>query len=119
MKESEFDSSPSWLNDEIIGKLKAEHGVIYLIQIPDLPDAAVVIKHPDRTAYKRFLAESSDERKHVKDKAFDIFSRSHVVFPVAEQFEEVLNLYPAILTTAGGELLRLAGIDDKVRAKKL
>jgi hypothetical protein len=104
------DDSPKWLTEAVINQLKAEHGDIYLIQIPDpdLPNAALVIKHPDRKArpYKDFIARARKGKKH-EERAFETFTLEHIVYPTGQELEDILKLHPGLTLVAGTELVAL------------
>ncbi len=104
----ESNQSPQWLTDDFIAQLKAEYGDIYLIQIPDLPNAALVIKHPDRLskAYREFVTRARKGRKQ-ENAALETFTHDHIVYPTGKELEDILKHYPALWLVVGGELVSL------------
>ncbi len=100
--------------DDVIERLKAEHGEVYLVEAGDV---GVIVRPPTRAEYRRFRALAMDEKKRAD--AVERLARDCVLWPDADGLDELLERRPALTEVVGGELLKLAGFAEEVEIKKL
>jgi hypothetical protein len=110
---------PKGLTEEKLTELKSEHGELNLIRHPEDNFPRVIVKKVAKSEYSRFKSELGNDRKAVSEKALEGLLKRHVVYPPRDEFESILEDYPALADTYGKKLLALAGMSEDVDAKKL
>lgn len=106
----------SELNEELIGKLKQEHG-------PDLisastPMGEMVFKRPPRMVWTDFVDSISKDRAS-KDAALRRLALACVVLPSMSDAARIFDAYPALPASVASELSDLAGAGGTFDVKKL
>lgn len=95
--------------------LRAAHGVD--ITRLDASGVTVVVRAPTRAEYKRFRAESLDDKRRAD--AVENLCRSCVVWPDAAEFSRILDRKPALADIFGAKVLDAAGATAEAEAVKL
>lgn len=114
------------IDEQTLESLKAKHGSVLHLKFFDpndereekdrTPAAEIVVKRPSRAAYKRWRSMIVDDAK--KADAVETLMKDAVVHPTLPEWEAMLDEYPALPETFGGEVLKLLGANTKADAKK-
>lgn len=107
---------------EIIEKVKAAHpGVeLHLLTVESKHADRVyqaIAKVPNRDRWMRFKAQLRDDTR--KAVAFEGLVRDMVVHPDPQALDSLLEQRPALAESFGGQISELAGLEEKVHARKL
>lgn len=101
--------------DEIIQKLKAEHGDdLYILEACG---HEVVVRAPSRPEWKRFRAAQADPAKRID--AQEQLLRGCCVAPGSGDLSALLEKRPGLAETFGIELTEIAGLAEKATSRKL
>ncbi len=104
------------LNEKTIADLKAEHGDN--LHLLEHLGREVVVKMPDRGAWKRFKGSMANEGPG-RLEATAQFIRDCRVHPSPEELEAMFAELPALADTFAGELAELAGAAKSANHRKL
>ena len=74
------------------------------------PEWEFVIKAPNRSQYKQFRSQVHDEKR--KADATEMLVRHLVVYPSPEEFDALMEEWPALCDGCGGTLNSLAGAEQ-------
>ena len=99
--------------EAIIEAARATHGEVSELTAGEY---AVLVRAPTRGEYKRFRAESLDERKRAE--AVEHLCRSCVVYPDPAAFDALLDRKPALADIFGAKVLELEGAAGEAEARK-
>jgi hypothetical protein len=77
----------------------------------------IIVKTPDRGAYKRFRAMLSNDSKRAD--APEALLRDCLVYPEPGVFEQILNGAPALGDIFAAKVVELTGLTSEAEAKKL
>jgi hypothetical protein len=103
------------IDEKLIEDLKAKHGeVVHLVD--QETGTEVVVRKPPRAAYKRFRSMAFDPKKQAD--AAESLMVDCIVHPSRDEWNTLLEQYPALAETFAPEVLKLAGASQSVDAKK-
>jgi hypothetical protein len=102
------------LDEKTIEDLKAKHGEIHLLE---LESAEVIVKVPDRDAWRRYRDMQRDEKRAAG--APERLLRDCCVFPDAAGLETLLAGRPGLVESFALKCQEIAGLSDKVASRKL
>ena len=80
------------------------------------PEWQFVIRAPKRSEYKRFRSEVHNESR--KSEATETLVRQLVIFPTPEEFDALMEDWPALCDGCGGTLNALAGAEQVEEGKR-
>ena len=108
------------LTKEKLGELHTQFGRVAHMVSPmekddGSPEWEFVIRKPTRAEFKVFRAMSSDDNR--KADAQENFVRKLVVWPSVEEFNALMEEWPALCDGCGQALLTLSGASQKEAAK--
>jgi hypothetical protein len=103
------------IDEQTIEDLKAKHGEVVHLVDPETR-TEVVARKPPRAAYKRFRSMAFDPKKQAD--AAESLMVDCVVYPSRDEWNAMLEQYPALAETFAPEVLKLAGASQSVDAKK-
>jgi len=109
--------------EQKIKEAKAAAGVpdgellIIETELDDAPVAAFRV--PTRPVWKRYRAEATSGDPSVKSAAFGPLVFASRVFPGERELETMIEHYPGLLETFGGELIDHAGANHAKKVSKL
>ena len=97
-----------------VAELKSKHGRVHLLT---LEDASLVVRIPTAFEFRKWQADSADEKKRI-DGSADLLTRC-TVWPAPEKAKEMLDARPGLRLSFFGELIELAGVSRSVEKKEL
>jgi hypothetical protein len=101
------------ISEQKLTELQDQYGEIVVV---DTKLGQCAFRAYKRTEYDRYLSYLFDEKK--RHKAAEILVRSTVVHPAAEQFNEMLEKAPGIVTTCISAVAELGGQTGEPEVKK-
>src|SRR5438105_12091413 len=105
----------SKVDEKVVEELRIKHGEVVLLRDPET-GSEVVARKPPRAAYKRFRSMAFDPKKQAD--AAEALMVDCVVHPSRDEWNALLEEYPALAETFAPEVLKLAGASQSVDAKK-
>lgn len=109
------------ITKEVLDSLREKHKRIAHIKsarsLEDgKPEWEFVIRSPKRSEYKQFRSQVHNESR--KAEATEILVRQLVIFPTAEEFDALMEDWPALCDGCGGTLNALAGAEQVEEGKR-
>lgn len=102
------------MDERIIDEVKQKHGEVFLVAHAG---REFLFRRATRGEWKRFRTAIFDERKRAD--ALEQLVRSVIVHPSAEDFDAMLEKFPALGETIGEQVTEVAGGGKADEAKKL
>lgn len=103
-------------NDAEIAAVKAEN-IGAELHLLEHGDDAIVVKVPNRSQWRRFIAESSNKTPGAGSAAMENILAAVTVWPKSSA--DMYDRRPALVETFAGKVCELAGLASEASAKKL
>jgi hypothetical protein len=104
------------MDDKTVEALKAKHPDVKLVVLTAPGGEEVVVKKPDRIAFRRYRGAMMDDARRAD--ANENLLRQCLVHPDAAAFEAMLDEAPGLSDTFSGKLLRIAGLGNETQVEK-
>lgn len=97
------------VTEERIAELKRQHPELHLVEISRV-DADLIVVAATPEQFRSFLEASGS-----KQDAYEALAQACLVFPSAEDYDELLDAHPGVGVTVGAHLEELAGLSERVK----
>lgn len=108
------------VDEALFNRLKRQHGGrLRALGLDGLPETDVVVRPPTRLEYTNFKTQAAKSRNNdsAQIRLMEGLVRQCLVWPTKEEFDALLENYPALADSYSEEVMKLAGATDKVSVK--
>ena len=104
---------------EKIAELKGKYGEIAQVDLPEPAPVTVVVRMLTSAEFSKFEAQATSGNVQVKATVSKSMLQTAVVYPDPGELELLVQKYPGIPDSIGGEIMKLAGATLQAQTKKL